>query len=51
MICPNCKRNIPDDSKFCPDCGTPIEQKKKPLIIDFDICIDELNKSFILTKN
>lgn len=24
MICPNCKSNIPDDSKFCPDCGTPV---------------------------
>lgn len=24
MNCPNCKSNIPDDSKFCPDCGTPV---------------------------
>lgn len=24
MICPNCKSNIPDDSKFCPDCGAPV---------------------------
>lgn len=24
MICPNCKSIIPDDSKFCPDCGTPV---------------------------
>lgn len=25
MICPNCKSNIPDDSRFCPDCGKPVQ--------------------------
>lgn len=24
MICTNCKSYIPYDSKFCPDCGTPV---------------------------
>lgn len=24
MICPNCKSNIPDDSKFCPECGAKV---------------------------
>lgn len=28
MICLNCKSNIPNDSKFCPDCGTPISIDK-----------------------
>ena len=25
MKCPFCKKIIPDDSKFCPDCGNPIK--------------------------
>lgn len=31
MICPNpnCKSIIPDDSKFCPDCGTPVKNEKE----------------------
>lgn len=29
MICPNCKSNIPDDSKFCTDCGTYIATQKE----------------------
>lgn len=29
MICPSCKSNIPDDSKFCPDCGTPIKNEEE----------------------
>lgn len=28
MICPNCKSNIPDDSKFCPDCGTKVAKNE-----------------------
>ena len=28
MICPNCKVQIPDDSKFCPECGQPVNGKK-----------------------
>lgn len=29
MICSNCKSNIPDDSMFCPDCGTPIKNEEE----------------------
>lgn len=25
MICNNCRHQIDDNSKFCPDCGAPIE--------------------------
>lgn len=32
MICPNCNSNIPDDSKFCPECANPLDK------------IDELRK-------
>lgn len=29
MICKNCKSNIPDDSKFCPDCGTLVKNEEE----------------------
>lgn len=29
MKCPNCYREIPSDSKFCPDCGQKIEKSKE----------------------
>lgn len=48
MKCTNCGREIPNDSKFCPDCGHPIKSHKETITIDFDICIDEINKCFIL---
>lgn len=51
MKCPNCNHSIPQDSKFCPDCGSPITQVKESTSINFDLCIDELNNLFILTKN
>jgi predicted amidophosphoribosyltransferase len=25
MICANCKTDVPGGSKFCPNCGTPVE--------------------------
>ena len=28
LICPNCGEKIPADSKFCPECGKSISQKK-----------------------
>lgn len=48
MYCTNCGKKIPDDSKFCPECGgnaseTPIAQKKKkirwPLLIPLLVVI------------
>src|SRR6056297_1938877 len=29
MICPNCKKQIPDDSNECTYCGTQIDHKKQ----------------------
>lgn len=26
MFCGNCGKKIPDDSMFCPDCGTPVKR-------------------------
>ena len=28
MICPNCKKEIADGSKFCPECGKAIQEEK-----------------------
>lgn len=57
MICPNCKNEIPNDSKFCPDCGSHVEGLRTPSIyerieqtLDFEKCIGEINKNFILTN-
>jgi hypothetical protein len=30
MLCPYCKNEIPDSSKFCPDCGSVIVVEKTP---------------------
>lgn len=30
MICPNCKNEVPDENKFCPNCGTPINSQPQP---------------------
>lgn len=30
MICPYCKKYIPDSSKFCPECGSVISPDAKP---------------------
>ena len=29
MICPECKTNVNDDLKYCPECGAPLPKKKK----------------------
>ena len=29
MLCPNCGKEVPDRSKFCPYCGTEITSTKK----------------------
>jgi predicted nucleic acid-binding Zn ribbon protein len=29
MLCPNCKKQIPDDSDQCQHCGTPIDHKEQ----------------------
>lgn len=34
MLCPNCKKEIPEGIQFCPECGADIQQKmkkKKPI--------------------
>lgn len=36
MICPNCESNIPDDSRYCPDCGSPV--------LDIDTLVDIVKK-------
>lgn len=30
MFCCNCGQNLPDGSKFCPNCGTPVESDPNP---------------------
>lgn len=30
MICSNCGKQLPDDTKFCPECGTPIGGQTAP---------------------
>ena len=30
MKCPRCRKNIPDDSIFCPECGVKIRQTGFP---------------------
>lgn len=27
MFCTNCGKQIPDDARFCPECGTPMDQQ------------------------
>ena len=29
MICPECKSNVNDELKYCPECGAPLPKKKK----------------------
>lgn len=36
MKCPNCNREIPSDSKFCPDCGNPLESILDTNIVEED---------------
>lgn len=34
MLCPNCKKEIPEGTQFCPDCGAnvqPAKKQKKPI--------------------
>ena len=31
MICPKCKKELPEDAKFCLECGTPLESKESEL--------------------
>ena len=37
MKCPNCKKEIANDSKFCEHCGAQIKKNMKPLLIT--ICV------------
>lgn len=31
MFCPNCGNNVPEDSAFCPECGTPMKAAPQPV--------------------
>ena len=31
MICPKCQKELPEDAKFCLECGTPLESKESEL--------------------
>ena len=37
--CPSCGTEIPDNLKFCTDCGTPLPKKKSPaaVIVPFSL--------------
>lgn len=32
MFCSNCGKQLPDNAKFCPDCGQPIIIPEKPIV-------------------
>ena len=37
MLCPSCKNEVPDNSKFCLNCGNPImNESAKPVIYDYE---------------
>lgn len=33
MLCPNCGKNIEDESKYCLDCGAQIEDNSEPVVV------------------
>lgn len=37
IICPNCLKEIPDDSVYCDQCGKPIFEKKDVVEISVDV--------------
>lgn len=44
MKCPNCKNEIPNDSKFCPDCGAQIVTTKDKKTNAADLEIERLKR-------
>lgn len=34
--CPNCRREIPNQAKFCPECGAPIAEAEKAAVINVE---------------
>lgn len=36
MICDKCGFEIPDGSKFCPECGSKVEEKKEEIVLTLD---------------
>lgn len=37
MYCPNCGKEIPDNSRFCPECGKEIEKPNKGTEVSAEI--------------
>ena len=37
MECLNCGENIGEDGKFCPDCGTKVEQEVAPEVVSVEV--------------
>ena len=35
MLCPKCKKENPEGSKFCNSCATPLNKKTNPLVVGF----------------
>lgn len=52
MICPNCKSNIPEDSKFCPDCGCKLQDDLSSLSVEelLELCskyaLDQIHPNY-----
>ena len=47
MICPKCQKELPEDAKFCLECGTPLKSKESELenneVKDYENSLTGLN--------
>lgn len=48
MFCRNCGKNIPDDSKFCISCGTPVENNTISNQATFKLTIDRASQVYLI---